>query len=124
MKRLIFLQWVPWPLWAEYDVPEKYGLARMSPTPEVLMIAYKTRNFRLNTSDGESLGIWHILYTPLPYVDSMGKLTERPKSTYQALEPFPPTSKLDDQIFEDALRGRPTILYFHGNVSHLLHYGM
>lgn len=24
--------------------------------------AYKTRNFRLNTSDGESLGAWHVLY--------------------------------------------------------------
>jgi len=29
--RLIFLHWAPWPLWAEYDIPEKYGLARMSP---------------------------------------------------------------------------------------------
>jgi hypothetical protein len=28
--RLIFLHWVPWPLWAEYDNPERYGLARMS----------------------------------------------------------------------------------------------
>jgi hypothetical protein len=27
--RLIFLHWVPWPLWAEYDNPERYGLARM-----------------------------------------------------------------------------------------------
>lgn len=29
--RLIFLHRVPWPFWAEYDNPEKYGLARMSP---------------------------------------------------------------------------------------------
>ena len=28
----------------------------------MLMIAFKTRNFRVNTSDGESLGVWHILY--------------------------------------------------------------
>ena len=44
------------------------------------------------------------------------KLTCRPKSTYQALEPFPPLSKLDDREFEASLRDRPTILYFHGNV--------
>lgn len=25
-------------------------------------LAYKTRNFRLNTTDGQSLGAWHILY--------------------------------------------------------------
>jgi len=25
------------------------------------VVAHKTRNFRLNTSDGESLGVWHIL---------------------------------------------------------------
>jgi len=27
-----------------------------------LMIAFKTRNFRVNTSDGENLGVWHVLY--------------------------------------------------------------
>jgi abhydrolase domain-containing protein 12 len=118
--RLIFLHWVPWPLWAEYDIPEKYGLARMSPHGmTMLMIAFKTRNFRLNSTDGESLGVWHVLYVSammFRLIRVSGQLMDRPKSTYQALEPFPPLSKLDDSIFEASLRDRPTILYFHGNV--------
>ena len=63
---MIFLHWAPWPLWAEYDGPERYGLARKlthgaSDQYGVDEVAHKTRNFRLNTSDGESLGVWHIL---------------------------------------------------------------
>lgn len=82
-----------------------------------LIKAFKTRNFRVNTSDGESLGVWHVLYVIHNLIDRAGtKLIRRPKSTYQALEPFPPLSKLDDTIFEASLRDRPTILYFHGNV--------
>jgi abhydrolase domain-containing protein 12 len=87
----------------------------------MLMIAFKTRNFRVITSDGESLGVWHVLYVSammFRLIRVSGQLMERPKSTYQALEPFPPLSKLDDSIFEASLRDRPTILYFHGNVSH------
>ena len=85
----------------------------------MLMIAFKTRNFRLNSTDGESLGVWHVLYVSammFRLIRVSGQLMDRPKSTYQALEPFPPLSKLDDSIFEASLRDRPTILYFHGNV--------
>jgi hypothetical protein len=31
--------------------------------------------------------------------------------------PFPPQLDLSDDIFDKALGARPTVIYFHGNVS-------
>ncbi|WWC65267.1 uncharacterized protein I303_107884 [Kwoniella dejecticola CBS 10117] len=89
-RELLFLHHVPIPLFADFHHPEKYGLA-----------PFKTRNLRLNTSDGVELGAWHILS----------------RSSYQSLDPLPPLSPLDDRIFEKALSERPNILYFHGNAG-------
>lgn len=81
--RILFLNRVKWPLWADFDNPERYGLARESvvvilhilvpprnpdPCPlihsesrETLSPASKTRNLQLRTPDGETLGAWHVL---------------------------------------------------------------
>ncbi|OCF78742.1 hypothetical protein I204_00686 [Kwoniella mangroviensis CBS 8886] len=76
--------------------PEKYGLGRMHSSS-----AFKTRNLRLNTSDGVEIGAWHVL----------------PRSVYQSLNSFPPDSLPGDELFEHAFVQRPTILYFHGNAG-------
>ena len=40
-----------------------------------------------------------------------------PQSIYASQEQvFPPRMAFPDQVFEEALARRPTILYFHGNV--------
>ena len=41
---------VNYPFNAAFDTPEQYGLA-----------PYKARNLQLTTSDGETLGAWHLL---------------------------------------------------------------
>ncbi|WWD07240.1 hypothetical protein V865_005337 [Kwoniella europaea PYCC6329] len=89
-REFLFLHHVPIPLFPDFDSPEKYGLG-----------PFKTRNFRLNTSDGVEIGAWHVL----------------PRSVYQSLTPFPPHSLPEDELFEQALTRRPTILYFHGNAG-------
>ncbi|WVQ95462.1 hypothetical protein IAU59_002559 [Kwoniella sp. CBS 9459] len=89
-RELLFLHHVPIPLFPDFTNPERYGLA-----------PFKTRNLRLNTSDGESIGAWHVL----------------PRSVYQDLRPFPPEAKVDDDLFDRAFGQRPTIIYFHGNAG-------
>ncbi|WVR08681.1 hypothetical protein IAU60_005739 [Kwoniella sp. DSM 27419] len=89
-REVLFLHHVAVPPFAKFDNPEKYGLA-----------PYKTRNLRLNTSDGVSLGAWHVL----------------PRSVYTAQDPWPPEAPLSPSVFGDALTQRPTIIYFHGNAG-------
>ncbi|OCF36023.1 hypothetical protein I316_02518 [Kwoniella heveanensis BCC8398] len=89
-RELLFLHHVPIPLFPDYANPERYSLA-----------PFKTRNLWLNTSDGEAIGAWHVL----------------PRSVYGALQPFPPRSELDDNLFDEAFSQRPTIIYFHGNAG-------
>ncbi|KAL0066206.1 hypothetical protein AAF712_006831 [Marasmius tenuissimus] len=75
------------PFFANFDAPEKYGLA-----------LNKTHNFKIHTSDNETLGSWFILS----------------ESVYQSL-PVPHTSP--QPHIGNALRSRPTILFFHGNAA-------
>ncbi|KAK6906508.1 hypothetical protein I203_100493 [Kwoniella mangroviensis CBS 8507] len=89
-REFLFLHHVPIPLLPDFDSPEKYGLG-----------PFKTRNLRLNTSDGVEIGAWHVL----------------PRSVYQSLNSFPPDSLPGDELFEHAFVQRPTILYFHGNAG-------
>ncbi|WWC92387.1 uncharacterized protein L201_007344 [Kwoniella dendrophila CBS 6074] len=89
-RELLFLHHVPLPLFPDFESPEKYGLA-----------PFKARNLRLNISDGEEIGAWHIL----------------PRTVYQSLNPFPPEASLDMDLFDQAFQDRPTILYFHGNAG-------
>ncbi|WWC72660.1 uncharacterized protein I206_106624 [Kwoniella pini CBS 10737] len=86
-REFLFLHHVPIPLFADFNYPEKYGLA-----------PFKSRNLRLNTSDGVEIGAWHIL-------------------VYQSHNPFPPQTPLSVDIFDQALIQRPTIIYFHGNAG-------
>ncbi|KAF5330257.1 hypothetical protein D9758_014440 [Tetrapyrgos nigripes] len=76
---------LPWG--ANFDAPERYGLA-----------LNKTHNFKIQTSDNETLGAWFILS----------------ESIYQSL-PSPPS--LPRQYIAHALQTHPTILYFHGNAA-------
>lgn len=89
-RQVVFLHNVRWPLFAQYDLPEHYGLA-----------PYKTRNVYLNTSDGERLGAWHVL----------------PRSYYLQQESVPPKTRLSEETFDAGFRDRPTVLYFHGNAA-------
>lgn len=45
-------------------------------------------------------------------------LRRSPQSVYRNIsDVFPPLSPLPEQVFDDALKTRPTVLYLHGNVS-------
>lgn len=83
----IYLNAVRIPWFADFDAPERYGL---SPN--------KTYNFKIQTSDNETLGSWFIL-------------SDR---QYQSI-PFPPQSP--ELLISDAVRGSPTILFLHGNAA-------
>ncbi|KAL0578946.1 hypothetical protein V5O48_003037 [Marasmius crinis-equi] len=86
-SQTIYLNSIRLPLFANFDAPEKYGLA-----------LNKTYNFKIHTSDNETLGSWFILA----------------ESVYQSL-PTPRTSP--QPHIAHAIRSRPTILFFHGNAA-------
>ncbi|EPQ32327.1 uncharacterized protein PFL1_00523 [Pseudozyma flocculosa PF-1] len=87
-KHFLFLHKIPFPLFADFDHPERYGLA-----------PFKTRNFRLTTADNVSIGAWHIL----------------PEAFYQAQDTH--DGPIADDLFDDALKQYPTIIYLHGNAA-------
>ncbi|WVW80743.1 hypothetical protein I302_102729 [Kwoniella bestiolae CBS 10118] len=89
-REFLFLHHIPIPLFPDFDNPQKYGLG-----------PFKTRNIRLNTSDGVEIGAWHVL----------------PRRVYETLDPFPPHSLPADEVCDQAFSKRPTILYFHGNAG-------
>ncbi|WOO82227.1 Monoacylglycerol lipase ABHD12 [Vanrija pseudolonga] len=89
-REFLFLHRLKIPTWKKFHEPEYYGLA-----------PFKTRNFKLETPDGETLGAWHVL----------------PQGVYVEQEPFPPRKRLLDSVFDDAFGHRPTIIYFHGNAA-------
>lgn len=68
-----------------------------------LRTAGKTADFRIHTSDNVSLGAWFILAD----------------SYYQTLRTSPsqPLFQPDITTVEDAIRSKPTILYFHGSAG-------
>jgi abhydrolase domain-containing protein 12 len=64
IRRFLFLHRINVPVSRKFDNPEHYGLARRSSAhlqAEAERVAFKTRNLKLNSSDGETLGAWHIL---------------------------------------------------------------
>ncbi|KAF7357659.1 Abhydrolase domain-containing 12 [Mycena sanguinolenta] len=83
----LFLHAVKLPFFANFDVPELYGLA-----------PNKTINLRIETADNESLGAWFVLSD----------------SFYHSLPTIP--SQPSD-LLATALNARPTILFFHGNAA-------
>ncbi|THV03860.1 alpha/beta-hydrolase [Dendrothele bispora CBS 962.96] len=88
----LYLNAIRLPWHADFDAPERYGLA-----------LNKTHNFKIHTSDNETLGAWFILS----------------ESIYQSL-PSPPASPR--QYIAHALQTHPTILYFHGNAATRAYY--
>ena len=115
-KRLLKNQWISaiylhaikFPFFANFDVPEKYGLARMSGPSTTLqpkklstLSANKTMNLRIPTSDGESIGAWFIL-------------SDR---YYHKLPAVPTQESLPAQHIPIAIQEHPTILFLHGNAA-------
>lgn len=83
----IYLNRIRIPWFANFDTPEKYGLA-----------PNKTLNFKLKTADKETLGAWFILSD----------------AYYHTLPSIP--SSVDTHV-EEALKRHPTIIFFHGNAA-------
>jgi len=83
----LYLNRLRFPWFADFDTPEKYGLA-----------PNKTLNFKLNTADSETLGAWFILSD----------------SYYHSLPSIP--SSVHTHV-QEALQRNPTILFFHGNAA-------
>lgn len=89
-RHAVYLHAVKIPLFANYDLPETYGL---SPN--------KTLNLRIPTPDGESLGAWFIL-----------------SDRYYHTLPTPPTQEsLPTKHIPVAVQKHPTILFLHGNAA-------
>ncbi|KAI0345650.1 alpha/beta-hydrolase [Trametopsis cervina] len=82
---------LPFPLFAKFDLPEKYGLA-----------PGKTANLYIDTADNVTLGAWFVLNDP--YHQQLRRTTP----TVQ-----PPSL----EIIGDAIANRPTILMLHGNAA-------
>ncbi|KAF8967091.1 Alpha/Beta hydrolase protein [Flammula alnicola] len=83
----LYLNAVKIPLFADFDTPEKYGLA-----------PNRTLNLKIKTPDNETLGAWFILSDP--YYHS---LPEIPTDVAEHVVP--------------ALKERPAVLFFHGNAA-------
>lgn len=89
-RHFIFLHTIQFPFSPTYDQPERYGLAPA-----------KTRPLTLRTADGENIGAWHIL--PEVFYQSVLSSTDLQENRF------------DDEVYEQAMREYPTILYLHGN---------
>ncbi|KAL1950041.1 hypothetical protein VTO73DRAFT_5163 [Trametes versicolor] len=81
---------IPWG--AQFDLPEKYGLA-----------PGKTLNFKLTTPDNVTIGAWFVLSEPI--FQNLRAASSTPLGQPSA------------QVIQEALRTNPTILYFHGNAA-------
>ncbi|TKY87418.1 hypothetical protein EX895_004096 [Sporisorium graminicola] len=88
-RHFIFLHAIRFPFFPAYDQPAKYGLA-----------PFKTRALTLHTADGERLGAWHVL----PEVFYQARVNDEEGDGVWGAE-----------VYEQAMREYPTILYLHGN---------
>ncbi|EPQ54662.1 alpha/beta-hydrolase [Gloeophyllum trabeum ATCC 11539] len=86
----VYLHSVRWPLFAKFDVPEKYGLA-----------PGKTLNVKLTTSDNQTIGAWFVLSD----------------SYYHTLQPPIDPVTLTTEHVRASLQTYPTILFLHGNAA-------
>ncbi len=87
-RHFIFLHSISFPFFPTYHQPERYGLA-----------PHKTRPFHLATSDGERIGVWHVL----------------PEIFYQTHLHNNNDGEWTEDVYAKALREYPTVLYLHGN---------
>ncbi|PWN26668.1 alpha/beta-hydrolase [Jaminaea rosea] len=91
-RHFIFLHRLNYPFSPDFNAPEKYGIA-----------PGKARNLRLTTSDGVSIGAWHIL----------------PDAYHRAHQPSPlsNSSPISEGDYDQAIKERPTVIYLHGNAA-------
>ncbi|KZT67119.1 alpha/beta-hydrolase [Daedalea quercina L-15889] len=91
-RHVAYEHWINEPWHRTYDVPEKYGLA-----------PGKTLDLQLHTSDNVTLGAWFMLADPY----------------YQTIRTsaLKPLSQPTIEVVKDAIKSRPTILYFHGSAG-------
>ncbi|KAI0682806.1 alpha/beta-hydrolase [Cytidiella melzeri] len=93
-RHLIFKHAIlPLPLFAKFDIPEKYGLA-----------PGKTANLYLSTPDNVTLGAWFVLNDP--YHQKRRQTSPNPSQTQTQ------TPSAND--IRDAISTRPTVLFLHG----------
>ncbi|KAF8816450.1 alpha/beta-hydrolase [Phlegmacium glaucopus] len=86
-SHVLYLNVVKLPLFANFDIPEKYGLA-----------PNRTLNLKIRTPDNETIGAWFVLSDPY----------------YRSL-PTIPTNTAAQVI--PALKEYPAILFLHGNAA-------
>ncbi|KAH9829700.1 Alpha/Beta hydrolase protein [Rhodofomes roseus] len=91
-RHVAYEHWITEPWHRTFDVPEMYGLA-----------PGKTLDLKVHTSDNVTLGAWFMLAD----------------SYYQTLRTSTPEplSQPSLETVEDAIKSRPTILYFHGSAG-------
>ena len=118
------------PFFAQYDMPEKYDLARknftslrLSPiSTHRLPTAFKTHNVHIHTADNETLGAWFTFADPFYATHkahlhglSSGVPTANTNNISSSLLSSPLRSR--DSLIRSALRTHPTILFLHGTVG-------
>lgn len=65
-----------------------------------MLAAGKTSNFKITTPDNHTVGAWFVLSD----------------DHYRSL-PFPPSPSAAEAHLSEALRSRPTVMFFHGNAA-------
>jgi abhydrolase domain-containing protein 12 len=107
-KHFVFLHAINFPFFADFDTPEKYGLAPA-----------KTRNLRLEGADGNYLGAWHVLPDAVyrSQVPSLIPTTSlSPEDSVEADEEVIGTG-IEAGVYDRALCTHPTVIYLHGNAA-------
>lgn len=136
-KAALFVHWVNYPLFAKYDNPEHYGLARtytrlihIISHCQVGLIGGSVQNPEFQDQYVGRGITWRVAHPvhryPLVRIcgcHSDAQVTDlsRPRSFYLSVEQdFPPQRALPKEAFEWAIVERPTVVYFHGNVGALV----
>ncbi|KDQ11453.1 hypothetical protein BOTBODRAFT_114438 [Botryobasidium botryosum FD-172 SS1] len=90
-RNVVYLHNVRWPINANFNLPEKYGLP-----------PFKTVNFNMTTSDDVRLGAWLVLSDQFYQSHTASAV---------------PTVPFTDAEVQQALTAHPTVLFFHGNAG-------
>ncbi len=89
-------------MFADFNNPEKYGLARKSivkdECPSSYYVANRTANLKIRTSDDEMTGAWFVLSDP--YYHSLSSIPSDPA-----------------EHIVPALQRSPVVLFLHGNAA-------
>ncbi|KAH9029044.1 hypothetical protein EDB84DRAFT_1497229, partial [Lactarius hengduanensis] len=99
---LIYMHNLRLPPFAQYDMPEKYDLARDF---------FKTHNVRIHTADNETLGAWFTFSDPF-YTANKASLLASPSSSPDPSLPLPPPTSTRTSA---TLSARTRRCFLHGN---------